>query len=149
MTNDPSLYLKNLWYLAFHGSKLKQDKLISKEIAGEKIVFGRNDKGEPFALRDNCPHRGVPLSEGWFKDNTIQCCYHGWQFGTDGVCKNIPAIAPGSNVDFSQIRVFRYPVQEISDTIWVYIPEKKLLQTAEPKMPPPDLIIDRSKKFLH
>lgn len=93
---DHSLYLKNLWYLAFHGSSLKQGKLVAKEMLGEKIVFGRDKNGTPFALRDNCAHRGVPLSQGWFKDDTIQCCYHGWEFGTDGVCKNIPALKMGS-----------------------------------------------------
>jgi len=146
---DQSLFLKNLWYFAFHKSQLKKGKLISKEILGEKIVFGRNQQGSVFALRDNCPHRGVPLSAGWFEDDTIQCCYHGWQFGTDGVCKNIPAVAPGSKIDFSKIRVFQYPIREISDSVWIYIPEKKLQNTVQPQVEPPNLIIDSSKKFLH
>jgi phenylpropionate dioxygenase-like ring-hydroxylating dioxygenase large terminal subunit len=141
------LYLKNLWYMAFHSSFLKKGKLVGKEILGEKIVFGRDSKGEAFALRDNCPHRGVPLSEGWFENDTLQCCYHGWQFGTNGVCTNIPAITPDSNIDFSKIRVFRYPLREISGTIWIYIPEKRA--SPEPKTAPPDLILDPSKKFLH
>ncbi len=149
MAADPSLFLKNLWYLAFHGSFVKKGKMIAKEIAGERIVFGRDENGAPFALRDNCAHRGVPLSEGWFKNNTIQCCYHGWEFGTDGVCKNIPAIPPDSKIDFGKIRVFRYPVKEISGTIWVYIPDKKIQYTVEPKVAPPDLILDKNKKFLH
>ncbi|HMI67988.1 MAG TPA: Rieske 2Fe-2S domain-containing protein, partial [Cyclobacteriaceae bacterium] len=63
---DASLFIKDLWYLAFHGSFLKKGKLVPKEILGEKIVFGRDPSGQPFALRDNCPHRGVPLSAGWF-----------------------------------------------------------------------------------
>lgn len=146
---DQSLFLKNLWYFAFHSTKLKKGKLLSKEILGEKIVFGRGSSGEPFALKDNCPHRGVPLSEGWFADDTIQCCYHGWQFGTDGACKNIPAITPDSSIDFSKIKVFRYPIKEISDTIWIYIPDKKLPSQAEPKVTVPNLILDPSKKFLH
>jgi len=146
---DQSLFLKNLWYFAFHKSQLKTGKLVSKEILGEKIVFGRDRNGAVFALRDNCPHRGVPLSEGWFENDTIQCCYHGWQFGTNGVCKNIPAVAPGSKIDFSKIRVFQYPIREISDSIWIYIPEKKLLNTVQPIVEPPNLIIDSSKKFLH
>jgi phenylpropionate dioxygenase-like ring-hydroxylating dioxygenase large terminal subunit len=146
---DHSLFLKNLWYLAFHSSQLKKDKLVSKEILGEKIVFGRDSSGKAFALRDNCPHRGVPLSEGWYKNDTIQCCYHGWEFSTKGVCQNIPAIAPGSKIDFSKIRVFQYPLQEISDSIWIYIPDKKLHHTVEPKVPVPSLLLDPSKKFLH
>lgn len=146
---DHSLFLKNLWYLAFHSSVLKKDKLVSKEILGEKILFGRDSTGKAFALRDNCPHRGVPLSEGWFKNDTIQCCYHGWEFNTQGVCQNIPAIAPGSTIDFSKIRVFQYPLREVSDTIWVYIPDKKLHHQVEPKVGVPNLILDPSRKFLH
>ncbi len=149
MASDPSLFLKNMWYMAFHSSFLKKGKLIGKEILGEKIVFGRDSSGKAFALRDNCAHRGVPLSEGWFSNDTLQCCYHGWEFGTDGVCKNIPAVAPCSKIDFSKIRVFRYPLAEISDTIWVYIPDKKLHSSVVPQMPPPNLILDEQKKFLH
>jgi phenylpropionate dioxygenase-like ring-hydroxylating dioxygenase large terminal subunit len=149
MAADPSLFLKNLWYMAFHGSFLKKGQLIGKEMLGEKIVFGRDSSGKVFALRDNCPHRGVPLSEGWFEKDMLQCCYHGWQFGTDGVCKNIPAIAPGSKVDCSKIRVFRYPIREISGTIWIFIPDKKLHLEVTPTMEPPNLILDPDKNFLH
>src|SRR5688572_31034191 len=81
-----SLFLKNLWYFAMHGSFLKQGKLVAKEILGEKIVFGRDENDQPFALKDNCPHRGVPLSQGWYDGKVLQCCYHGWKFdhtGTD------------------------------------------------------------------
>ena len=125
--------------MAFHSSFLKKGKLVAKEILGERIVFGRDSNGEAFALRDNCAHRGVPLSEGWFEADTLQCCYHGWQFGTDGVCKNIPAIAPGGKVDFSKIRIFKYPLKEISDTVWIFIPDKKLHFNVTPNIAPPDL----------
>src|SRR6478736_7379303 len=148
MSPDHSLYLKNVWYLAFHGSFLKKGKLKSKEIAGEKIVFGRDSKGHPFALRDNCPHRGIPISYGWFDGDTIQCCYHGWEFGCDGACKNIPAIAPESGIDFSKIKIFKYPVQEINDTVWIYIPIKKIPGVV-PKIGPPDLCIPTAEKFLY
>ena len=119
-----------------------------KEILGEKIVFGRDKTDKPFALRDNCPHRGVPLSDGWFDGSTIQCCYHGWEFSCEGVCKNIPAIDPASKVDYSKIKVFQYPVREISGTIWIYIPEKKS-PSVTPKMEPPNLLLSSDKKFLH
>jgi phenylpropionate dioxygenase-like ring-hydroxylating dioxygenase large terminal subunit len=148
MAADASLYLKNLWYLAFHSSFLKNGKLVGKEMLGEKIVFGRDAQGKPFALRDNCPHRGVPLSQGWFKDNTIQCCYHGWMFNTEGVCTGIPAMPPDAAFDPSKIKVFQYPIAEVNDTIWVYIPEKKLPNTV-PNEPPPNLILNVDQKFKH
>lgn len=145
---DQALFLKNLWYFAFHSSKLKKGKLVGREIVGEKIVFGRDASGKVFALRDNCPHRGVPLSAGWFKEDTIQCCYHGWMFNTQGVCTGIPAMPPDATFDPSKIKVFQYPVEEKNDTIWVYVPEKKLPHT-KPKEAAPDLLLRADKKFKH
>jgi phenylpropionate dioxygenase-like ring-hydroxylating dioxygenase large terminal subunit len=145
---DAALFLKNLWYLAFHSSHLKTGKLIGKEIVGEKIVFGRDAQGKPFALRDNCPHRGVPLSQGWFKDNTLQCCYHGWMFNTEGVCTGIPAMPPDATFDPAKIKVFQYPVAEYNDTVWVYIPDKKL-PNVTPKEPPPQLVLSPGQRFRH
>ena len=81
-----SLFLKNLWYFAMHGTALKQGKLVAKEILGERIFFGRDKENKPFALKDNCPHRGVPLSQGWYDGEVIQCCYHGWKFDHTGTC---------------------------------------------------------------
>lgn len=141
-----SLILKNLWYFAMHGSQLPAGKLTAKEIAGERIAFGRNEKGEPFALRDNCPHRGVPLSQGWYRDNRIQCCYHGWEFDCSGSCVNIPALAD-KEFDTKKIKVFEYPCREVNGTIWIYIPQnKQQLQGAEGSLP--DLLIPQNKKFL-
>lgn len=41
-------------------------------------------------VRDICPHRGVPLSKGWVKDENIICPYHGLHYGADGQCNKIP-----------------------------------------------------------
>ncbi len=60
MADTQPLYLRNMWYLAMPSAKLKVGKLLSKELLGDKLVFGRTSEGEVFALRDNCPHRGVP-----------------------------------------------------------------------------------------
>jgi phenylpropionate dioxygenase-like ring-hydroxylating dioxygenase large terminal subunit len=143
---DASLFIKDQWYLAFHASFLSDKKLVSKEILGEPIVFGREANGKVFALRDNCPHRGVPLSDGWFDGSTIQCCYHGWKFNCTGTCTSIPAIDPSSKVNVSKIKVFQYPVREINYTIWVYIPEKKLPNLV-PKAEPPNLLLGSKKNF--
>ena len=48
------------------------------------MLLGRTSDGEIFALRDFCPHRGMPLRFGNFDGQTIECCYHGWCFNTDG-----------------------------------------------------------------
>ncbi len=144
---DQPLFLKNLWYFAFHGAEIKKGKLVQKKILGETIVFGRSNDNKPFALKDNCPHRGVPLSAGWFDGETIQCCYHGWKFNCAGTCTGIPALAD-DKVDVSKIKVYEYPCKEINGTIWVYIPQNKLkIEGAENDLP--NLLLSPDKKFLH
>jgi len=129
-----------------HGSVLEKGKLKGREILGERIVFGRDENGEPFALKDNCPHRGVPLSKGWYDGKSIQCCYHGWKFNHQGTCTEIPALADES-FDRSKIKVFKYPCREINGTIWIYIPlNKAQLQGAEERIP--DLLVPADQKFL-
>jgi phenylpropionate dioxygenase-like ring-hydroxylating dioxygenase large terminal subunit len=141
-----SLFLKNLWYFALHGDKLKPGKLQQRQILGEKIVFGRDENGKPFALQDNCPHRGVPLSNGKFDGKTIECCYHGWQFNCSGTCQKIPALAD-SALDVSKIKAASYPCKELNNTVWVYIPENRSqIGDAEKRLP--DLMIPPDKKFL-
>ncbi|MEO5980129.1 MAG: aromatic ring-hydroxylating dioxygenase subunit alpha [Chryseolinea sp.] len=141
-----SLFLKNLWYFVVHGSELVAGKLLPKEILGERIVFGRNTKGKPFALRDNCPHRGVPLSQGWFDGKIIQCCYHGWKFDSTGTCTEIPALFD-DKFDSTKIKVFNYPCREINGTIWVYIPQNKAkIENIDAYVP--NLLVPADQKFL-
>jgi phenylpropionate dioxygenase-like ring-hydroxylating dioxygenase large terminal subunit len=147
MADNQPLFLKNLWYFAMHGASLKRGKLIQKQLLGEKIVFGRDADGNPFALKDNCPHRGVPLSYGWFDGKTITCCYHGWQFDCTGTCQKVPALAE-EKMDVRKIKVYQYPCKEVNGTIWIYFPQNKL-QTSDAAEKVPDLLLDPARKFLH
>lgn len=149
MAENNDLILRNIWYLAMPGEHLKTGKLVGRQIANERIAFGRDATGKVFALKDNCPHRGVPLSDGHVLDNgNIQCCYHGWEFDSQGVCKKIPALPPSTKADISKIRAWQYPVEEVNGTVWVYIPEK-LTPNVQPKEAVPDLHLAPDQKLLH
>jgi len=41
-------------------------------------------------LKDICPHRFAPLSQGRIVEGTIECPYHGWRFDGTGRCTKIP-----------------------------------------------------------
>jgi 3-phenylpropionate/trans-cinnamate dioxygenase ferredoxin subunit len=48
--------------------------------------------GEVFAVRDECTHEAVPLSEGEVEDGTIECWLHGSRFDLrTGDALNLPA----------------------------------------------------------
>jgi phenylpropionate dioxygenase-like ring-hydroxylating dioxygenase large terminal subunit len=118
---DQSALLRNLWYLAVPGHHLSRGKHLKKLLLGEPLLLGRSNAGEVFALRDICPHRAIPLSYGTFDGTNIECAYHGWRFGIDGVCTHVPSVTEGQTLDVSKIRVRSYPCKEVQGNIWVYM----------------------------
>jgi nitrite reductase (NADH) small subunit len=49
---------------------------------GNIAVF-RNDADEVFALRDLCPHKGGPLSQGIVFGRHVACPLHNWSIGLE------------------------------------------------------------------
>ncbi len=68
------------WYPAMRTDGLRKGKLATAMLLGIPLVLGRRSDGRVFAMRDSCPHRGIPLSVGWFDGNRVTCRYHGWEF---------------------------------------------------------------------
>ena len=58
---------------------------------GQDLAVWRSRSGSVRAWANRCPHRGMRLSYGFVRGETLTCIYHGWQYGTDGVCNYIPA----------------------------------------------------------
>ncbi len=117
--------LTDLWYMALPATELARGKLLHKRLAGQPIVFGRDAATDAvFALRDLCPHRGVPLSKGRMVEGAVECPYHGWRFASDGRCVAIPSLVPEQDFETTRIRTRAYPVREQHGLIWVYLGER-------------------------
>lgn len=103
-------------------------KPIARRLHGVPLVIFR--AGDTFGvLRDRCPHRNVPLSDGRVIDGRITCPYHGWAFATDGACRNVPGAdsVPG-------IRAEALPVQLAGGLIFTHLAETP---RAFPEIPAP------------
>ncbi|MEI9994101.1 MAG: aromatic ring-hydroxylating dioxygenase subunit alpha [Rhizomicrobium sp.] len=132
------LFLRDCWYMACLASKVgKAGSLRREMLLGEPVLVGRGRDGKVFALRDICPHRGVPLSAGKvLADNTVECPYHGWRFKQDGICSLIPSLVGGEVIEPDKIRVRAYPVREQDGLIWVYMAAAGR-EAAPPRNAPP------------
>lgn len=124
MAEFQPFFLRNIWYYALPSQTLAKGKMLAKTLLGEPIVFARKEDGTVFALRDVCPHRSMPLSCGNFDGQQVECCYHGWKFDKEGVCREIPWLTGHEAIDPTNIKVRTYPVHEAQGNIWIFMAEK-------------------------
>jgi nitrite reductase/ring-hydroxylating ferredoxin subunit len=111
------------WYPALRADTLKRGATAVTTLLGIPLLVGRKDNGVLFALRDLCPHRGIPLSAGWFDGDTVQCKYHGWRFEPcSGRCEEIPSLTSFDDLAPQKIYASAFPVAERDGYAWVYVP---------------------------
>src|SRR5437868_1781630 len=122
--NQKAPWLYGFWYPALRSNRVRGSRLAMATLLGIPLAIGRKSSGEAFALRDACPHRGMPLSFGHFDGQLVQCSYHGWCFeAASGQCHEIPSLAAGSKLRPDRIFATAYPCQEQDGFFWVYVPE--------------------------
>ncbi len=119
-----SLMLTGFWYRALPSEKVKHGKLQKAMLLEIPLVVGRGRNGKAFALRDACPHRGMPLSCGRFDGKQVECSYHGWTFdAVSGQCQLIPSLTADQNLKVDRIYAGSFGCEERDSFIWVFIPD--------------------------
>jgi phthalate 4,5-dioxygenase len=106
------------------GGRVKRVKLL-----GERLIAFRAKNGRPGLVGEFCPHRSASLYFGRVEDAGMRCVYHGWKFGMDGRCLEMPNEPPESGFA-AKIRNVGYPCEEGGGMIWAYM---------GPASPPPPL----------
>ena len=133
-----ALMLFGFWYRALPSGQLTRNRLHKTMLLEVPLALGRDRQGKPFALRDACPHRGMPLSYGQFDGRELECSYHGWKFDAhSGQCQSIPSLTSDQAFKVDRIYAGSYPCEERDDFVWVFIPDLPppgagLSQAAEP-----------------
>ena len=122
-SGPPATLLYNDWYPALRSERLRGHSMVSTLLMGIPMVLGRRDDGRLFAMRDSCPHRGIPLSCGWFDGKSLTCKYHGWVFEpVSGQCMEIPSLTSHDTFP-RKLYGMAYPCDERDGYVWVYVPE--------------------------
>lgn len=119
--------MRRFWHPVAYAADVA-DRPVRVTLLDEQLVLVRLG-GRVRCFRDLCAHRGTALSLGWVEDDQLRCAYHGWTYGADGVCTQIPARF-GSNIP-SRARLTPFLVEERHGLIWVCL-------SAEPHYPLPE-----------
>jgi len=115
-------FLWDFWYPAVRSAEIRGTKLVTAMLLEVPLVLGRSAEGKAFAIRDSCPHRGMPLSYGHFDGQTVECSYHGWRFDAcTARCVEVPSLSSQDKLKVDRIFAGHYPCEERDGYVWVYM----------------------------
>ena len=115
-------FLWDFWYPAMKSDEIYGRNLATATLLEIPLVIGRTAQGKSFAMRDACPHRGIPLSYGHFDGKNVQCSYHGWEFeACTGRCVDIPSLTSADKLKVDRISATHFPCEERDGYVWVYM----------------------------
>lgn len=117
-SDHPILPLADGWHAVALSRDLPAGAPFPVILGGREIVIWRAESGAARAWVDRCPHRGMRLSLGFVRGDTLSCLYHGWRYrGEGGGCDRIPAHP--DLVPPKTITVERYGAAEAAGLVWV------------------------------
>jgi len=105
---------------------------VAARLAGQGWAIARLDGSDGVAaFADACPHRRARLSAGTVRGGELECTYHGWRFGADGRCVDIPAL--GDSAQIPARATLRRPAEVVEQDGLVWLAPKP------PRAPIPEL----------
>jgi phenylpropionate dioxygenase-like ring-hydroxylating dioxygenase large terminal subunit len=97
------------------GGRVKRVRLL-----GEDLVAFRARDGKVGVMGEFCSHRRASLYFARNEDGGLRCVYHGWQFGADGRCLDMPNEPPETRF-CDKVRHPAYPCAERGGVVWVHM----------------------------
>lgn len=77
------------WHVVGAGKDFTSEP-VALNYFGKRLAAYRGEDNEVHVLDAYCPHMGADMSHGQVKGNSLVCPFHGWSWGADGVCDDIP-----------------------------------------------------------
>jgi len=113
--------MRSFWQPIAMSAQVEPGRARPVHAFGESFTLYRTADGAVHLTEFRCPHRRTQLSTGWVESDGIRCMYHGWKFGTDGQCKEVPG---EDNLNYiKRIKLKTYPVVEYLGLVFAYLGE--------------------------
>ncbi len=114
---DHVLPAPNGWFALLRSDEVAPGDIVTIKATDQDLVAYRDDDGAMHVIDPHCPHMGAHLGGGKVLGTHLQCPYHGWEYGSDGQCVNIPysdARIP------AKARVDTHPVREQDGFVYLW-----------------------------
>jgi phenylpropionate dioxygenase-like ring-hydroxylating dioxygenase large terminal subunit len=109
--------LPNGWFAVAYSREVAPGQVVPLRYFGTDLLLYRSESGAARVLDAFCPHLGANIGRGGkVEGDTIRCPFHGWRFGADGACVEVPyaqRIPP-------KARLGAWPLCERNGAIWVW-----------------------------
>ena len=135
--SEPFEVLGNFWH-AVATSDSVESEIFSVRLLHNDYVLWRTPDGQIVAALDSCTHRQAPLSKGTLEDGCLRCPYHGWLFGDEGHCLEVPSASEGLPIP-PKANLKSLHVEEKYGLVW--------LCPNEPDAPIPEVAADSDSSF--
>jgi phenylpropionate dioxygenase-like ring-hydroxylating dioxygenase large terminal subunit len=120
-SEEVSLALRHCWQPVARLQDLKHGPQRAV-LLGEALAVFLTESGKPAVVADRCAHRGASLSMGKVEGDSIQCPYHGWEWGENGGCTRIPSLPDQGQIPASA-RIAAFPAREHWGLVWTVLEE--------------------------
>jgi phenylpropionate dioxygenase-like ring-hydroxylating dioxygenase large terminal subunit len=141
-------FLWDFWYPALRSTEIVGQRLATAMLLEVPLVLGRTSEGKAFAMRDSCPHRGIPLSYGRFDGKAVECSYHGWRFDAcSGQCIEIPSLTSQDKLKVDRVFAGHYACEEHDGYVWVFMHAPGTRASEPAKISPAPRLATFSEKF--
>lgn len=117
-TRMGNLMRRYWWPVGF--SQTLTDEPVPVRLLGEDLILFRTGTGRVGLIDRYCAHRRTTLEFGRVEQQGIRCCYHGWLYGADGQCLEMPAEEPGCPL-VKEVKLASYKTQELGGLIFAYL----------------------------
>lgn len=119
--------MRQYWIPVLLSSELKVGERVKRvRLLGEELVAFRARNGRVGLLKEACSHRRASLYFGRIEEEGLRCVYHGWLYGIDGKCLDMPNEAPETTFKHT-VQHPAYPCVDRGGVIWTYMGTSKEL----------------------
>lgn len=112
--------MRRYWYPVAFTRELEEFPVKKARLLSEDYAVYRMASGEYGITQEACPHRRASLAYGVVEANGIRCPYHGWLFGPDGRCLEMPA-EKDDTAFMDRVSVRFGSVQALGGLVWAYV----------------------------